>query len=82
MSRRSFEGAGIGYSQFNELLLLLGRDRVSPSFFRFLVDGATEYEGGEAVESLQALREGVDRFRKLALLNFGNVRFGFRYLSA
>src|SRR5262245_52983964 len=29
--------SGLGYSQLNELLLLLGFDRVSHSFFQFLV---------------------------------------------
>lgn len=77
-----FSESGLGYSQFNESLLLLGYDRVSPSFFRFLVDGQTEYEGNEAIPSLDALQKGVERFRVLALLNFGNVKFGFKYLAA
>jgi hypothetical protein len=80
--QKLLEGSGIGYSQFNELLLLLGYDRVSASFFRFLVDGHTDYEGGEGLGSLEALRSGVERFRELALLNFGNIKYGFKYLSA
>jgi hypothetical protein len=31
--------SGLGYSQLNELLLLLGFDRASHSFFQFLVVG-------------------------------------------
>jgi hypothetical protein len=33
--------SGLGKSQLNELLLLLGFDRVSDSFFQYLVDGIT-----------------------------------------
>jgi len=72
---------GLGYSQLNELLLLLGYDRVTPSFFQYLVDGTTEHKNGSAIMSAAELRDGVDRFRKLAILNFGNVKFGFKYLS-
>ncbi|MGD0768037.1 MAG: hypothetical protein ABSB42_07560 [Tepidisphaeraceae bacterium] len=74
-------GSGLGYSQFNELLLLLGYDRVTRSFFQFLLDGGTEYRSGAAFKSLKSVRTGVDRFRELAILNFGNVKFGFKYLS-
>ena len=77
----ALSGTGLGYSQFNELLLLLGYDRVTESFFQFLVDGSTEYKSGAAFRSLKNLREGVDRFRKLAMLHFGNVKYGFKYLS-
>jgi hypothetical protein len=34
-----FPAEGLGYSQLNELLLLLGYDRVTQAFFQFLVDG-------------------------------------------
>ena len=34
--------SGLGYSQLNELLLTLGYDRVTHSFFQYLVDGTTE----------------------------------------
>ena len=77
----ALSGTGLGYSQFNELLLLLGYDRVTESFFQFLVDGSTEYKSGAAFKSIENLREGVDRFRKLAMLHFGNVKYGFKYLS-
>ena len=76
------KGSGLGYSQFNELLLLVGYDRVSPVFFQFLVDGTAEYRPGAAVNSLAEMRKGVDRFRVLAILRFGNVKFAFKYLSA
>src|SRR5215203_1915789 len=75
------EGRGLGYSQFNELLLLLGYDRVTPEFFQYLVDDSTEYRPASAFCSLVQLQAGVERFRKLALLNFGNVKFAFKNLS-
>ncbi len=76
------ERSGLGYSQLNELLLLLGYDRVSPVFFQFLIDGTAEYCPGAAFKSLDEMRKGVDRFRVLAILRFGNVKFGFKHLSA
>jgi hypothetical protein len=71
----------IGYSQFNELLLLMGYDRVTYAFFQYLVDGSTDYAPGAALSSLDQLRKGVERFRKLALVLFGNVKFAFKRLS-
>jgi len=65
----------------NELLLFLGYDRLTPGFFQYLVDGSTEYKSTAALRSIRKFRDGVDRFRKLAILNFGNVKFGFKYLS-
>lgn len=76
------KGGGLGYSQLNELLLLLGYDRVTMDFFRYLVDGEVDYEPGLAFRSLDQLRDGTERFRKLALLYFGNVKFAFKNLSA
>ena len=77
-----FESAGgkLGYSQLNELLLLFGFDRITPAFFRFLLDGSTGYMFGDAL-SLEQLETGVQRFRKTALLLYGNVKFAFKSLS-
>jgi hypothetical protein len=72
---------GIGYGQFNELLLLLGYDRVTHAFFQYLVDGTTTYLSGSALLSLAHLSDGVERFQKLALLCFGNVKYAFKRLS-
>ena len=78
-----FEGpdSDLGYSQLNELLLLFGFDRVTHAFFRFLLDGETEYKPGQAFDSAANLTEGVDRFRELAVLLYGNVKFAFKSLS-
>lgn len=72
---------GLGYSQFNELLLLCGFDRICPELFQFIVTGSTDYFSGSGLHSVADLEAGVDRFRKLALLAFGNVKFGFKELG-
>jgi hypothetical protein len=76
-----FPAGGLGYSQLNELLLLLGYDRVTHSFFQFLVDGTLEYKPGGGLRSLDSLAAGVERARILSLLFFGNVKFGFKKLA-
>lgn len=77
-----FGGDGMGCSQLNELLLFLGYDRLSREFFQFLLDGTAEYKPGAAFNDLSQLRNGVDRFRQIAILRFGNVKYAFKYLSA
>ena len=77
----SFPEGGLGYSQLNELLLLLGYDRVTHSFFQFLVDDTLEYRPGCGLRSIEDLEVGVERVRKLSLLFFGNVKFGFKMLA-
>ena len=72
---------GLGFSQFNELLLLVGYDRVDAGFFQYLATGLTKYASGTAINDLKSLRVGVDRFRRMALLLFGNVKFAFKTLS-
>ena len=76
-----FPAGGLGYSQLNELLLLLGYDRVSQAFFQFLVDGTSQYQPGAELPSIEALQVGVERARKMSLLFFGNVKFGFKKLA-
>lgn len=85
-------GSGLGHSQLNELLLASGYDRISPAFFEYLVAGSGRGDEGEgaggradggtlAFTSLEGLRLAVDRFRRFAVLRFGNVKFAFKYLS-
>ena len=73
------EGTRLGHSQFNELLLLFGFDRVSYPFFRFLLGSDDEAVTG--FESEEELRARVDEFRKVAMLLYGNVKYGFKRLS-
>lgn len=77
-------GQSIGHSQFNELLLNVGYDRVEPAFFFYLCDPnsvSKKAQGSEAISSPPDLRNGIETFRKLALLLYGNVKFGFKTLS-
>jgi hypothetical protein len=66
-----FPPDGIGYGQFNELLLALGYDRVSRDFFRYIF-------GSDGVRTFQALRKGVDAFRKKSMLMHGNFKYSFK----
>src|SRR5205807_9893065 len=59
----SDDGPGLGYSQFNELLLLYGYDRVTREFFQFLVSDELEYQPGSAFHSTGDLRLGVEHFQ-------------------
>ena len=77
-------GHGLGYSQFNELLLNVGYDRVNFEFFRYLCDPeavAVNGDGADEISSPEELHRGIDAFRVLALLLFGNVKYGFKALS-
>jgi len=79
---------GLGYSQLNELLLLLGFDRISSSFFQYLYNCSKdkeccfeEYKHGAAFSSLDELEKGILSFKKTALLIYGNVKFAFKTIS-
>lgn len=71
-------GKGWGWSQFNEVLLLLGYDRICQEFFQYLVTGVTSYVVGASLKSISSLENAVTNFRKLALLSYGNVKFAFK----
>jgi hypothetical protein len=77
-----FPEDGIGYSQLNELLLIHGFDRIAHAFFQFLSDGTLEYKPGASIKTIDDFALGVDKARKLFLLFFGNVKFGFKKLAS
>jgi hypothetical protein len=59
-------------SQFNELLLLVNKDRVEPAFYRrFFPERAL----------VRDLGLGVERFQKVAMLRYGNFIHAYRKLS-
>ena len=72
---------GLGFSQLNELLLYMGYDRVTSAFFQYIVDESIEYKHKSEISSFEAFEKSVDRFRKIAILIFGNVKYGFKTLS-
>jgi hypothetical protein len=65
----------MGHSQFNELLLSYGCDTVSSSFFEYF------WKEG-SIQSIDDLREGVDKFREIAMLLYGNIAFGYKTISS
>lgn len=74
----------VGYSQLNEILLTLGYDRISEDFFQFLIDGQLYYDSKKPskIDSREAFLNGVERFRKVALFKFGNIKYAFKRLSS
>lgn len=71
----------VGFSQMNELLLLHGFDRISKPFFQFLVNQTTDYKPTSKVTSLEQLEKGIDEFRKIAILFWGNIKKGFKVFA-
>ncbi len=65
----------MGFSQFNELLLSLGYDRVGKDFFAFFS------QSGRHIATIEELEHMVNRFRVKAILRYGNVKFAFKSLS-
>jgi hypothetical protein len=76
-----FNKNGIGYSQFNEILLLLGFSRISRQFFQFLKNGKYTYSPNTSIDSEKELKEGIERFIGIALLFYGNIKYAFKELS-
>ncbi len=66
------EGKVIDCCQFNELLLLVNKDRVEPPFFDYFFRKACP---------VSDIRAGVERFQKMAMLCYGNFVFAYRKLS-
>lgn len=72
----------IGYNQFNELLLIHGLERINKPLFDFLFKKETDSDDKKkSINNLDELNKGVDKFRKLALLAFGNLRYAYKILS-
>ena len=72
----------LNWNQFNELMLLCNKDRVSKDFFDFFfLDRTGRKQAGQATIDADALRKGIEEFRKLAMLAFGNFKFAYRKLS-
>ncbi len=82
-----FKKGGIDHSQFNEILLMLGYDRVVKEFFNFLADPDDLSLDGISLEMLKidnylCLEHGVHKFQKFALLFFGNTKYAFKTVSS
>ena len=67
----------IGVSQLNEILLAFAYETVTKDFFdRFFSAGKTPTEGVTREE----FERGIEEFEKVALLKYGNIKFGFKAL--
>jgi len=69
----------LNYEQLNELLLLLGQDRVGEPFYKFFFE-KVENPLTDLKISLNDLKQGVVTFRGFAMLCFGNFRFAYKQL--
>lgn len=78
-----FNSGGVGYSQFNELLLLFGYDRINRPFFSYLADNNNKSNSNtpEVIKSIEELEKGITRFRVFAIFRFGNIKYAFKTLS-
>ncbi len=74
-------GKSIGYSQLNEILLLLEYKTVTRSFFQYLIDQTIDYKSDSRISSFNQFENGVNEFRKIAILLFANIKYGFEILA-
>jgi hypothetical protein len=73
-----------GFSQFNEILLSLGQDRICREFYEFLILGRVRQEPSDEKSnfcSLVDLDLAVTRFEQMALLCYGSVKHAFKTFS-
>lgn len=66
-------------NEFNEVLLIYNKDRISRGFFQFFF--LKKKQKNENKLTLKQIEEGVRYFRKLAMLHFGNFIYAYRTLS-
>lgn len=76
------DNVNLGYSQFNELLLSLGYDRVNKSFFQFLSDGTADFKEHTAISNIEQFCSQVNRAIEYFLRLYGNIKFGYKRLSS
>ncbi len=62
----------IDHSQFNELLLLINKDRMCRPMFRFVFGDSCR---------VSRLEAAVERYQRVAMLRYGNFVFAYRTLS-
>lgn len=75
---------GVDINQFNEILLCYGLDRIyNKIFFHFLVYGYYDEEEHPRpkFKSYADIITGVDRFLKIAMLAYGNIKLAYSNLS-
>lgn len=71
--------AQVNWNQFNELLLLCNKDRISEGFFNVFFREHLNIQ--DSAINLSKVKDGIKEFRIFAILGFGNFRFAYRILS-
>ncbi|MBI5816748.1 MAG: hypothetical protein HZB29_14195 [Nitrospinae bacterium] len=67
----------IDFNEFNELLLLCNKDRVSKGFFELFFSEIPKVEETK----ISNIPLGIESFRKYAMIGFGNFKYAYRTLS-
>ena len=85
--KKQFKKGGLDFCHFNEILLMLGYDKVNKEFFQFLADPnepSTDIFEKDLLQirSYEHLEGAIKKFQKFALLFFGNTKFAFKNLSS
>jgi hypothetical protein len=74
----SDEDRKIDCSQFNELLLIVNKDRVELPFFEYFF---ARPSSSDSLCTIRDIPKGVQEFRTKAMLRYGNFIYGYRKLS-
>ena len=67
----------LNWNEFNEILLLCNKDRMSEGFYEFFFSQSTK----KKKLSLEEIDAGVGKFRHFAMLAYGNFIFAYQELS-
>lgn len=81
LNKFDLENLDLGYSQFNELLLFLGLDRINFSFFQYLCDADLESNNPKLSRMID-LKRNADRIIEMSLRFFGNIKYGYKFFSS
>lgn len=68
----------IDCSQFNELLLIVNKDRLEIPFFEYFFAPSSD---GSTQCTIKEIKTGVENFRTKAMLRYGNFIYAYRKLS-
>jgi hypothetical protein len=72
-NRQNHSISNMGHSQLNEILIAHGCRITSNHFFQKF--------WGESIQSIHHFHEGIDDFRKAALILYGNISYGYKILT-
>jgi hypothetical protein len=75
---KEFWKGKMGASQLNEILLAKAYDTVTEDFFNEFFFEGNEKTGGINKKQFE---QGIAKFEKVALLKYGNIKFGFKTLG-